>query len=259
MTHPKPLGAIPRKPDPRDYMMASVLPKADGTTQRTWKRPVILDQGAYGTCVANAWTHFLTDTPIEHPEKALLDPANQPSYAVMGSNCYWPNGWYKDPLAGELYALRLYDAIHDGTLEPLDPGREGGAQADDGAVILKRRGLISAYYRASSVDDVVQAILTKSPVVFASAWYRSMDDPHKMYTSGNRYVTVDVASGIRGYHCYLLDAVNLAPTEGPPFVRLSNSWGKVSWGTNGAARVSIEDLHTLYIQNAWIATEVKPV
>jgi hypothetical protein len=253
MNHPQPLGAIPRRPDPRDWMMATVLPRAT-VTQRAWESPVRLDQGAHGTCVANAWTHFLTDTPIEHPDKKLLDPAKQPSYSTEGSQAYWPNGWEADPLAAELYAQRLYDAIHDGVLEPLDPERDDGSFASSGGVVLKRRGLVSGYYRAASVDDVVQAILTKAPVVFASAWYYSMDNTPHLYDN-LPYVDVDVSSGIRGYHAYLLDAVNLAPSVGPPFVRLLNSWG-TNWGRKGAARVTIEDLHTLYIQNAWIATEV---
>jgi hypothetical protein len=150
--------------------------------------------------------------------------------------------------------VKLYDAIHDGVLMPLDPERDDGAYTSLGAVILQRRGLVSAYYRAESVDDVIQSILTTAPVVFASAWYRSMTGTSKLW-SDKAYVNVDLSSGILGYHAYLLDAVNLAPAEGPPFVRLTNSWGP-GWGQKGSARVTIEDLHTLYIHNAWIATEV---
>jgi hypothetical protein len=253
--HPRPLGAKPRKPDPRDWKMKDVLPGLTTATQRTYQRPIVLDQGAHGTCVFNGWTHFLTGTPIQHPDKVLLDPSKQPSYATDGSMAYWPNGWYEDPIGAELYAMRGYDAIHDGIIEPLDPERDDGAFPQDGAAILKRRGLISAYYRAESVDEVVQCLLTKCPVVFSSAWYFSMDSTPKLWSDA-RYVNVDVGSNIRGYHCYLLDAVNLAPTEGPPFVRLSNSWGKVAWGTKGAARVTIDDLNVLWIGSAFIATEV---
>jgi hypothetical protein len=234
--------------------MSSVLPTVT-VTDKTWESPVRLDQGAYGTCVANAWTHFLTCTPIQHPDKQLLNPTKQPSYSAGGSDAYWPNGYHADPLAAELYAMRLYDRIHDGVMEPLDPERDDGASTMDGAVILKRRGLIAGYYRAESVDDVIQAVLTKSPVVFASAWYRSMDNTPKLYDNVP-YVDVDVSSGIRGYHAYLIDAANLAPTSGPAFGAILNSWGKFSWGRGGRARITIEDLHTLYIGNAWIATEV---
>jgi hypothetical protein len=253
MAHPKPLGAIPRKPDPRDWMMASVL-LTPTVTVKEWEAPVHLDQGAHGTCVANAWTHFLTSAPIQHPDKRLLDPTKQPSYSKMGSMAYWPNGWDADPIDAELYALRLYDRIHDGVLEPLDPARDAGCIASDGAVILKRRGLISGYYRASSVDDVIQAVLTKAPVVFASPWYFSMDNTPHLYDDAP-YVDVNPASNIRGYHAYLIDAVNLTPSAGPPFAVILNSWG-YAWGRKGRARVTIENLHTLFIGNAWIATEV---
>ncbi len=251
MVHP--LGAIPRDPDPRDFLVSKLLAPTTLTARR-WSQPIQIDQGVTGTCVANAWTHYLTDSPIQHQDNPLLDPALQPSVAKYGSYYqYWDeNG---QPRAAEKYAIDLYDSIHDGILEPLDPGREAGANTVDGAVILKRRGLVSAYYRAVSVDEVIQCILTKSPVVFASAWYNSMDNPYGISgIAKQRYLSVNLGSGIRGYHAYLLDAVDLNPDLGPPYVRLKNSWG-LMWGRRGTARVTIEDLHSLFINNAFIATE----
>jgi hypothetical protein len=146
----------------------------------------------------------------------------------------------------------LYDKIHELYEDP-DPGREAGCYTADGAKALQKRGLISAYYNASSVDDAISAVLNMGPVVFSSAWYNSMYTPYSAYD--NEYLRVDVASNIAGYHAYILDGVELAPVAGPPFVRLHNSWGP--WGYKGTVRVPIEpELHTLFIGSAYIATEV---
>lgn len=253
------LGAIPSRPKPSDWRMPAILtPPTLEVTRKFWQRPVMLDQGPYGSCVPNAWTHFLTDAPVYHDDIPLLDPDNQPSYNTLGSSAYWVDpvtGDYDgEPRAAEKYAVNMYDRIHDGVMEPLDPTRKSGCYVDHGAIILKNRGLISAYYRATSADDVIQALLTHGPVVFASAWYTSMDDTRKD-AKGRHWVDVDPATPIRGYHAYLLDGVDLAPDSGPACVRAHNSWG-ITWGRRGVALMSIEDLHTAYIQNAWVATEV---
>jgi len=212
----------------------------------------MLDQGSYGTCVGNAWTHFLMHTSSD--DKVLLDPDNQPSYAKLGSSAYWPNGYQSLPISGELYAVKLYDAIHDGVLEPKDPERNDGCYTEHGGVVLKRRGMIGGYYRAASVDDVIQALLTHGPVVFASPWYASMSSTKRLDDSTRRYVEVDPATTLRGYHAYLLDGVDLTLLGGEGAVRVHNSWGW-GWGKAGIAWMPLSDLRTAYIQNAWIATE----
>jgi hypothetical protein len=261
MANPMKLGAIPRKRDPRDWKMKTILPATTTLTQKTWQSPIRLDQGGYGTCVFNAWTHYLTCGPIQHTEKVLLDPEKQPSYSQLGSSAYWTDpvtgkvDYSGDGYAAELYAVRGYDAIHDGILMPKDPERDDGAYTHLGAVILKRRGLIDGYYSAESVDDVLQAVLTHGPVVHASAWYRNMFGTYKGQDD-MQYVDVDPASGLAGYHAYLIDAVNLAPTTGEPFATILNSWGP-GWGKRGRARIAIPDLGTLWMNNAWIAGEVR--
>jgi hypothetical protein len=250
MPHPKPLGAKIKKADPRDWPAATILPKAE-VTRMLWEKPIQLDQNMYGTCVTNAWTHILTDLPIEHPERPLLDPLNQPSYSALGSKAYWcdADGNYTGiPVAAEKYAVKLYDTIHNGIMEPLDPERKGGCYTQHGADVLKSRGLISSYYRCGSAEEVVQAVLTHGPVVFASAWYSSMDNT-KRDSSGTMWVDVDPATPIRGYHAYVISGA------APGRVRLQNSWG-VDWGNKGIAWLTIEDLRILFANQAFIAEEV---
>lgn len=254
-----PLGAKPRKPDYRDWPASQVLtvPRFGAPSEKAWAQPILLDQGGYSTCVANAWTHLLTGDPVQHPGIRPLNPNRQPSYAKLGSSAYWTNpvtgkvDYEGDGYKAERYAVKLYDAIHDGVRMPVDPERDDGAYTQLGGDVLKERGLISAYYAVASADEVVTAILTHGPVVFASAWYRSMYDT-VLHADGSRWVNVDPATGIAGYHAYLLPQA-VAGVNG--WVSMHNSWGPL-WGAHGNARISLADLQTLFMGQAFIATEV---
>lgn len=218
------LGRKPLPRDPRDFPLKLVLPERGTSTRRFWTRPLVLDQGDTGTCEGNAWTGWLADGPIVHPDIAALS----------------------DPIAGEAYARQLYlDATGDTSLQQ-------GAYTRQLLRQLVARGLIAAYHRAASVDEIVTQILTRGPICHGSVWYESMFEP--VDQDGNAYVVVDEASGVAGGHEYLLDAVELEPVEGPPYVRLHNSWG--TWGHDGTARLSIDDLHILFVGDAFAPTEL---
>ncbi len=244
--HPKPLGAKPVKPDYRDYLLPAPY-RVGGYYKREWTSDVRLDQGAYGTCVGNAWTHLLTSTPRTHSKMRLLNPDRQPA---PGTGGYWPRDFTGDSRGAERYAIHLYDAIHDGTLEAPDPGREAGASPQHGGDVLHARGLLT-YYRLPDVAAVLDYLGTQGPVVFASPWYRSMDTPVK-HTDGSHWVEVDPASGLRGYHCYLLSAIDTAAG----YVDLFNSWG-FSWGIKNKARLAIDDIGTVFMNQAFGATEAR--
>lgn len=220
------LGRKPLPRDDRDYPLRDLLPaKAAGATFRYWYSRLRLDQGDTGTCEGNGWTHYLADGPVTHPAIAEL----------------------KDPAAAEEFARTLYvEATGDETLQD-------GAYSRQVLRVLRDRGLVASYHRAASVEEIVQAVLTLGPVGFGSEWYRSLDDPVEDY--GNAYCYVDEASGSRGGHFYIFDGVNLNPADGPPFLEQLNSWGP-SWAHNGRARFPIEDVHKLFVGDAWICTEV---
>ncbi len=221
------LGRLPLPRDDRDFRLANILPKRGSATRKFWKRPLILDQGDTGTCEGNAWTGWLADAPVTHPDITALN----------------------DPITGEVYARDLYvDATGDTTLQQ-------GAYTRQLLKALVNRGLIGAYHAAASVDEVITAILTLGPVCFGSNWYASMDYPKDEFN--NTYIYVDEASNIRGGHEYILDAIDLAPAEGPPYCRLHNSWG-LDYGHSGTVRVTIDDLHKLFVGDAFLATELGP-
>ena len=116
--------ALPR--DDRDYRIADLLTPTT-QTRKYYYRPLILDQGNTGTCEGNAWTGWLADGPVTHPSITAL----------------------KDSTTGEAYARELYvQATGDQTLEQ-------GAYTRQILRVLVSRGLLGAYYRAASVDEVV--------------------------------------------------------------------------------------------------------
>jgi hypothetical protein len=252
MANPMKLGAKAPRRDDRDYPMRAILPPRGTKLRQYYSKPFTLDQNGYGTCVTNMWTHYLAQGPITHPDRARLDPANQPSPGVS----WWTQKdgkFVPKPGTAEEYAVDMYDKVHELYEDP-DPERNDGAYTVDGAKLLVKRGLVSAYYNASSVDDVVSALLNVGPVAFDSAWYGSMYSPYKMYD--NSYIRVDQSSGIRGYHAYLLDGVELAPPSGPPFIRMHNSWDG-AWGHRGTARIPIEpDFYILFGNSAYVCREV---
>lgn len=176
------------------------------TNRYWWQNGAHLDQGQTGTCVGNALAHRRADSPM--------------------------------PTAGidEVYARQLYvDASGDGTLQQ-------GTSAILACRVLASRGTITQYHWVTSPDELRQTILTVGSVCVGTDWYNSMFEPVAQYS--HQYLRVNRASGVAGGHEYLINGINLAPTAGPPFYRMKNSWG-TSWGKNGTARVACADLESV--------------
>jgi hypothetical protein len=183
-----------------------------------------IDQGAEGTCVGHGCTNVLMAAPSEH--------RTFPSFASTAE--------------AHTFARKLYlDATGDTTYQE-------GAYTRDALNVLKARGQAASYYRLGSVDEIVQTLLAVGPITFGCTWFNSMFSPKSLYA--NSYLRVDPYSGMAGGHLFSLTGVQLAPTEGPPFVRMENSWGP-RWGHNGTARISIDDMHVLYDGDAFLLTE----
>lgn len=222
---PGKLGRLPLPRDDRDYRLASILPPRGTATSKYWSRPLMLNQGNTGTCEGNGYTAYLADGPITHPDITALN----------------------DPVTGEEYARQLYvDATGDTTLQQ-------GAYTRQILSVLVQRGLVGAYHKAASVDEIITTLLTMGPICHGSYWYSSMDKV--VYQYDNAYIFVDESTAIRGGHLYLLDGINLAPRHGPPFVRIHNSWGP-NWAHLGTGRLPIDDLHMLFVGDAFVLTEL---
>jgi len=108
-----------------------------------------------------------------------------------------------------------------------------GTSVRAGAKILQRLGVISEYRWASTLDDVVQAVLHLGPVVVGTWWYSDMFTP-----DSNGVIT---ATGTKsGGHAYVINGVNLNKKQ----FRIKNSWGR-GWGKKGHAYISFSDFDKL--------------
>jgi len=224
------LGREPLPRDDRDLMLRNTArweKLVTLATTRWWGMvgPTMrIDQLQEGTCVGHGCTNVLMASPSEHK---LF-----PSFA--------------DRFTAHVFARQLYfDATGDATYQE-------GAYTRSALDVLHKRGQLAAYYRLGSVDEILNTLRGVGPVTFGSTWYEPMFDTHAQY--GNEYLRVDIGSGIAGGHLYCLTGVNLAPAQGPPYVRMENSWGP-TWGHNGTARITIDDLHVLYDSDAFLLTE----
>jgi len=108
-----------------------------------------------------------------------------------------------------------------------------GTSVRAGAEILRKLGVIAEYRWASSIDEVVSALLNLGPVVVGTWWYSDMFSPN-----ANGLIT---ATGSKaGGHAYILNGVNVEKK----LIRVKNSWGR-GWGKKGHAYISFDDLDKL--------------
>ena len=110
-----------------------------------------------------------------------------------------------------------------------------------GAKAMTEVGLVREYRWAFSLEDVIDTVLAKGPVVVGTPWYSGMYDPQ----GGVLRVSGDVVGG----HCYLVVGYRVAPPEtgGEDALVIQNSWGS-DWGTGGTALVTLTDMRTLLAQ-----------
>lgn len=178
------------------------------------------DQGARPHCVAYSWTHWLEDGPVtQRPKTAGAGP------------CVDPEVVYSEAQKVDMWEGEAYE----------------GTSVRAGAKILQSFGFITNYYWASSLADVVMALLTKGPVVVGTDWYDGMFETD---SEGFIHATGPASGG----HAYLLNGVNIKRKV----FRVKNSWGR-SWGNNGHAWISFDDMAKLMDNygEACLATEIE--
>lgn len=179
---------------------------------KTWAIGPILDQGKEGACVGFGWTAQTLAEPFSTPPE-ILNPRDPNKFALH----VYKSAQRIDEWPGENYE---------------------GTSVLAGARILHKLRLISSYSWAFSVDEVIDGILIKGPVVLGIPWYESM------YSAPNGVVRV---SGSQvGGHCILAIGFRVASPnfDGRPSVVLQNSWGN-DWGINGVAEIEVEQLKEL--------------
>lgn len=213
----KGLGRLPAA-DERDrlFSVSRILPSAAEIT-RTYKywydNAWWGDQGARPWCVEYSWHHFMVDGPI----------VNKPG-PIWEIGSIYHNAQLVDEWPGENY---------DGT------------SVRAGAKVLQERGLIQQYRWAFNLQDMINTVLTTSPIVFGSLWYEQMFDP-------DDNDTIHVGGEVAGGHAYLLNGVNVKRGV----FRIKNSWGR-SWGNRGHAWISFDDVNRLLNEDGEAAIAIE--
>ncbi len=199
--------------DPRDLQHRLEPKRAVGIDTRMWFKPPVLDQGATSECVGHATRSYLSAGPCTNKG----GPDQHEIYREARKVDEWP---------GENY---------DGT-------SVRGAMK-----VLKTAGLVSEYRWATSVDDVLNHVLTTGPIIMGTEWFYGMLDT-------DRKGFVEPTGSSVGGHAWLIVGANRSKG-----LQAQNSWGK-TWGTiGGRFWLTFDHLAPLLAQDgeAAVAVEVK--
>lgn len=201
-------GGLGRRPalDPRDqqHLMRSVLPDVipPRKTTHTWTIRWKGQQGQTSQCVGFAWHGLLRALPFLQ----------------------------RDPKPEAIYtAAQLVDEFPD------TPPEEG-TSVRAGAKVLLAQGKLTRYVWAYSLEDVLNWLPSRGPVVLGTDWTT------KMFTPDSTGL-VTVSGEIAGGHAYLAIGYN----DKTKRLLCQNSWGK-NWGIKGRFSIRYEDVNAL-IQN----------
>jgi hypothetical protein len=195
----------------------ALYPVRAETTTRTYRHypaKTRLNQGAYGTCVGNAFAHRRANGPLQ----------------IDGID--------------EAFAQKLYleaSAIFYGAP---DTTMQEGTSGLSACMALMARGAIDRYEWMTSPEDLRNTVLNRGSVCVGCSWYYSMFDtpPDGL---GHKYIRYRPESTRVGGHEFEVVGIDLDPADGSePYYDMLNSWGP-DWGDNGKARFKLADLEEL--------------
>ena len=199
----------------KEYPIRGLVGKRVTRKDVLWVSGPILNQGREGACVGFGWTDQALSTP------------NVVNLKTM------PKGV---PTTPQPFAKYVYN-----TAKTVDeqPGEDyEGTSVLAGAKVMKSLASIAGYAWAFSIDDVIDALIQKGPVVLGINWYDGM------YEAPNGMLTV--SGELVGGHCILAIGYTVSSKKfgGQPTITLQNSWGP-RWGSNGLAEILVSDLRKL--------------
>jgi hypothetical protein len=171
-----------------------------------------LDQGKEGACVGFSFASELAATPIRY---------------VVDNN-----------IARELYQIARAED------KAVGKSFASGASVLGGAKACKRLNLISTYYWAFSIDDVIDCLVKKGPVIFGTNWYSGMYD-----TTYDGLVKIDGEKV--GGHAIMVNGYWPGHPMFGDCVMWTNSWGS-DYGINGRGFVRLEDFKRLMYEDGEI-------
>lgn len=185
-----------------------------------WYSPIVLDQGAYPHCVAYAGAGWLTDGPVCNP---------------IGFDI---PGLYREAQDLDQWAGNSYD----------------GTSLLGLMKALKRRGYVSEYRWAFTLEQVRAHVFTTGPMVVGTLWNSDMNYPD---TTG----FIRIGGRNLGGHAYRIVGMNdfiKCPDGTVGGFRCKNNWSK-AWGDQGRFWISYKDFAALLADDgeAATATEIR--
>lgn len=204
----------------KQFSIRALLPAQPVIKGRTWRLPILLDQGQTSACTGNARAHDLaaSPSPLKQANGLPIDQEfAQQIYRLAQTLDEWP---------GEAY---------------------NGSSVLGAAKAAQKLGFIGEYRWAFNIDDMLAALATIGPVVVGTDWRNCMYD-----TLPSGELIVDPASKVDGGHSYIIRGVIVSEKhkaelvgkgrnrKGVPLMRARNSWGP-SYGVNGEMLIWSDD------------------
>jgi hypothetical protein len=215
------LDRVPFKDEhSRQYPVSRLLSAKTPRKNKMWGIPSSfpLDQGQEGACVGFGWAHELGAFPV--------------MYMVNND-----------------YAQRYYRAAQREDRRMGNNFSEG-ASVLAGAKVAKLNGMISEYRWAFSVDQIIDCLVQRGPVLLGVNWYESMyqtDEQFKVVIEGEQV----------GGHCIIAFGYQ-KKYRGEECIALLNSWGPF-YGTHGVSYLPVSGLERLMSEDgeACMATDIR--
>ena len=191
----------------RNFPVRRQLGESQPLRKRVWKPGLSpLDQGEEGRCVIFGWGGELAASPHR--------------YTINNKWCrqHWPLVQAKDREMGNVWT--------------------DGASVLAGAKVMSMLGNVTSYHWGFGIDDVLQNLSRRGPVVLGINWYAGMYETDELGL-------VRTEGKLVGGHCILANGIwPKHPLFKEDVVVWTNSWGS-SYGINGRGFIPVESLDRL--------------
>lgn len=181
-----------------------------------WQEGTVLNQGSEGACVGFGWLAEILAKPVQ--------PEYQPTeeFGNRLAQFYYEEAKKLDEWDGEDYE---------------------GTSVLAGAKVMNKYNLISEYRWCFNIDDIIDAVVFKGPVVIGIPWYESM---YRTNSDGLCGVSGERVGG----HCITITGYDPAMSFGRQTIEVfkwRNSWGS-DYGDNGSGFIRVSDLRKLFLE-----------